>query len=122
MFVLVRKYFDADTVMGELYLNGYFICYTLENAKKAIPCGYYDVTNSMSPKFKRKLPLVSGRKCAASRGIRIHKGNTWKDSAGCVLVGMGVNYPQHKITNSAEAEAMVVGLVESVHSLVITEV
>lgn len=122
MLVLVRKYSDADTVMGELYLNDTFLCYTLENAKKAIPCGYYDVTNSVSPKFKRNLPLISGSKCSASRGIRVHKGNSWKDSAGCVLVGMGANYAQHKITNSAEAEAMVTGLVEVMHSLVITEV
>jgi hypothetical protein len=69
--------------------GGTCICRTLENRSKAIPCGTYNIENSKSPKFKRELPLIYGYKVAESRGIRIHAGNTSKDSSGCVLVGMG---------------------------------
>ena len=76
----------------------------------------------MSPKFKRTLPLIYGPKCKASRGVRIHKGNTWKDSAGCVLVGMGADYAKHRLVSSAEAEGMVVSLAKNNVQLVITEI
>ena len=82
MLTLVRYTRTEEAVLGSLYLNGAFICYTLENASKAIPCGMYSVQNSKSPKFKRELPLLHNAKVPASRGIRIHRGNTFNDSQG----------------------------------------
>ena len=121
MFVLVRELNDNESIFGSLFFNGAFICFTLENAKKAIPCGLYTLENSMSPKFKRTLPLIYGPKCKASRGVRIHKGNTWKDSAGCVLVGMGADYAKHRLVSSAEAETMVKSLAWNNTQLAIVE-
>ena len=60
MLTLVRYTRTEKAVLGSLYLNGAFICYTLENAAKAIPCGLYNVQNSKSPKFKRELPQILG--------------------------------------------------------------
>ena len=87
--VLVRDCRTETAIMGHLLFNGTVICYTLENKAKAIPCGIYNIENSKSPKFKRELPLLYNKTVAESRGIRIHSGNTSKDSVGCVLVGMG---------------------------------
>ena len=85
----MRDAFTETAILGRLFLGGTCICSTLENRSKAIPCGTYNIANSKSPKFKRELPLIYGYKVSESRGIRIHAGNSSKDSAGCVLVGMG---------------------------------
>lgn len=122
MLTLVRDIRTNDAVLGSLYLNGALICFTLENAAKAIPCGMYKVQNSKSPKFKRELPLIWNTKVPASRGIRIHRGNTAKDSQGCVLVGMGRDVKQDFITESANTEIMVTMICRSVKSLLICEV
>lgn len=112
-----------NAILGQLYVNGQFVCYTLENLSKAIPAEYYDLTNSKSPKFKRELPLVSNADAgvAPSRGIRIHSGNTVKDSAGCILVGMGANVAKFTLIESKAAEQMVAMLARNCRELVITE-
>ena len=121
MLVLVRDAYTETAVLGRLFLGGTCICYTLENRLKAIPCGTYNIENSKSPKFKRELPLIYGYKVAESRGIRIHAGNTSKDSAGCVLVGMGRDTVDGSLTESKLAETMVTMLCRTVKHLCITE-
>lgn len=51
----------------------------------AIPTGTYQVRMSYSPKYKRQMPEVLNVK--GFSGIRIHSGNTAKDSLGCILLG-----------------------------------
>lgn len=122
---LIRDVKGDNAILGKLYLNGAIVCYTLENAAKAIPCGLYNVQNSKSPKFKRELPLVWNSGVHSSRGIRIHLGNIAKDSQGCILVGMGRNYArpnaEPSLLESALAETMVTMLCRHVTELVITE-
>lgn len=122
MLVLVRDIRKGDAILGKLYFNGGLVCYTLENASKAIPCGVYNVQNSKSPKFKRELPLLYGYNVAESRGIRIHAGNTSKDSAGCVLVGMGRDTVSGTLTESRLAETMVTMLCRTVRHICISEI
>ena len=119
MLTLVRDIRTNDAILGSLYLNGAFICYTLENAAKAIPCGVYNVQNSKSTKFKRELPLLHNAQVPASRGIRIHVGNTVASSSGCVLVGMGRN--GDRLTESTPAETMVTMICRNEKNLVIIE-
>ena len=121
MLTLVRDIRTEEAVLGSLYLNGAFICHTLENASKTIPCGMYSVQNSKSPKFKRELPLLHNAKVPASRGIRIHRGNTSNDSQGCVLVGMGRSTEKSSVTESTNAELMVTMLCRNETNLVIVE-
>lgn len=126
MITLVREIKANEAILGRLYLNGAFVCYTLENAAKAIPCGMYNVQNSKSPKFKRELPLLWNSNVPAIRGIRIHVGNSVKDSSGCILVGMGRNYArpnaEPSLLESSLAETMVTMLCRNVAEVVITEV
>ena len=123
MMVLVRQIRTEKSILGSLYLNGAFVCYTLENAAKAIPTGVYLVQNSISPKFKRELPLIWNANVPAIRGIRIHVGNdAVKDSSGCVLVGMGRDTVKGTLTESKLAETMVTMLCRNVTEIVITEV
>ena len=125
MLTLVRFTRTETAVLGSLYLNGAFVCYTLENAAKAIPAGMYNVQNSKSPKFKRELPLLYNAQVPAKRGIRIHVGNTVASSSGCILVGMGRNYvkptAEPSLLESALAETMVTMLCRNETKLVICE-
>lgn len=95
----IRQQVDDEYLPG--YENKYF-CDTLEptwrdyangaykvKGRSAIPEGRYAVVISWSPKFKQWLPILLGgpefnRKW---QGIRIHAGNTAKDTEGCILVG-----------------------------------
>lgn len=125
MMTLVRDKRTEKAVLGRLFLGGTFICFTLENASKAIPAGLYKVENSKSPKFKRELPLVYNDKVPATRGIRIHVGNTVASSSGCILVGMGQNYAkptaEPSLLESKPAETMVTMLCRNVRQLAIVE-
>ena len=55
----------------------------------AIPEGEYRVSMTYSPRYKTQLPLITGdsRFNSLWQGIRIHAGNSAKDTQGCILVG-----------------------------------
>ena len=81
---------------GRLYEHG---AYKIKG-KSAIPEGRYAVVISFSPKFKAWLPLLLGGPEFNKnwKGIRIHAGNTAKDTQGCILVGE--NKEVGKVLNS----------------------
>ncbi|UKK52651.1 DUF5675 family protein [Prevotella sp. E2-28] len=62
----------------------------------AIPAGRYRIIFTYSPKYKKQMPLVSG--VPGFDGIRIHSGNSNKDTEGCLL--FGVNDKVGWISNS----------------------
>ena len=116
--ILIRDSIVNDAVLGSLYVGGVKVCETLENKAKLIPCGEYNMNVSKSPKFGRLLPLVHNEKVPMRRGIRIHVGNSVKDSSGCILVGFQRN--GDRLVNSRNAESVVTGLAANDAKLVIT--
>lgn len=90
---LKRLHFTKKSTIGELYINGKFECYTLEDVERkekvygetAIDKGTYQVVVTYSNAFKQMMPLLLN--VPKFKGIRIHSGNTAKNTLGCILVG-----------------------------------
>lgn len=92
---LERKILTAISTIGQLSVDGVPECWILEDTvrpagtkvfgKTAIPAGTYKIMISMSPRFKRPLPLLIG--VPNFEGIRIHPGNIAEDTEGCLLTG-----------------------------------
>ena len=116
--ILIRDSVVGDAVLGSLYVGGVKVCDTLENKSKLIPCGEYNLNVSKSPKFGRMLPLIDNDEVPMRRGIRIHVGNSVKDTAGCILVGFERN--GDRLVNSRNAESVVTRLATNDAKLIIT--
>ncbi len=90
---LIRKFPSDECVIGELYVNNKFECYTCEDIERAvkiagvtaIPRGIYEVVITFSDRFKKQMPLLVNVPNYA--GVRIHPGNTAADTEGCILPG-----------------------------------
>lgn len=94
--LLQRKTEINNAVLGELFINGKFFCYTLEDKirdvkikhQTCISPGEYKIALTMSQRFKTILPLLLD--VPNFTGIRIHAGNTIEDTSGCLLVGTAI--------------------------------
>ena len=92
---LIRNQPSASAITGRLVINGRWFCNTLERVGYQIPALCYRIAVTMSPKFKRLLPLVTGvprtgdkakGDKAMRQGIRFHRGSKPEHSTGCILV------------------------------------
>jgi len=107
--LLIRDTFSEESTIGELFLNGERMCDTLENPYinnerniSCIPEGEYPV--------RLRLPRESATRdyihllvqdVPDRDWILFHRGNTAKDTSGCILVGLGSQ--QDFVSNSTLA-------------------
>ena len=102
---LIRDTFTEKSTQGQLFIDGEFFCYTLEDKDRdlyqqtplqdivrqkvfgetCIPYGTYEVGLTYSNRFKKVMPQIFD--VPGFSGIRIHNGNTIEHTAGCPLVG-----------------------------------
>ena len=107
--VAKRRLYGSKTTISDLFavnveqlpggvaaVKTEFMCYLLEDqvrpddeekvpGKTAIPAGRYEIVITYSERFKRLMPLLIG--VPNFTGIRIHWGNTHRDTDGCPLTG-----------------------------------
>lgn len=104
--ILKRTRFRDTITTGQLYVDGAYFCFTLEDkvrepkdgykkvedwkikGETAIPSGLYQLILEFSPKFGGDTPTIL--KVPGFEGIRIHAGNTQFDTEGCIIVGYKV--------------------------------
>lgn len=119
--LLIRDTFTKTTTSGKLYVDGDYFCYTLEDVVRgegikisgetAIPTGEYKVILSMSSRFKRLMPMVYTednqyeiiKGGISFKGVRLHGGNTHKDTHGCPLIAHN-KIDDNTIQGSAEKD------------------
>lgn len=82
---LKRELISQNSTVGRLYVDDVYYCDTLEPTNRMIPTGRYEVKYTYSPRFKTDLPILLN--VPHRSGIRIHSGNIFHDSQGCILVG-----------------------------------
>lgn len=133
---LIRKYKLPTYTIGKLYIDGEYFCDTLEDKdrgltddmtvseisnikiknKTAIPTGTYKITITYSNRFKKNMPLINDVK--GFEGIRIHSGNTDKDTEGCVLVGF--NKVKGNVINSRDTYNKLFSILSKSNNITIT--
>lgn len=121
MQLKLNRIFKTNTfTIGELYINEKYVTDTLEDrvrpegekvyGKTAIPEGTYEVKLTHSPRFKKILPEILN--VPNFSGIRIHTGNSSKDTEGCILVGTWDGEKEDWVGNSRIAFDKLMALLE----------
>lgn len=133
---LIRKYKLPTYTVGKLYIDGEYFCDTLEDKDRgltddmtvseiskikikketAIPTGTYKITITYSNRFKKNMPLINDVK--GFEGIRIHSGNTDKDTEGCILVGF--NKVKGNVINSRDTYNKLFSILSKSNNITIT--
>ncbi len=107
--LIIRDMFTSESTIGELFVNGERFCDTLElpyiNNEKSISC---------IPAGKYKVRLRTARESSSRDYLHLlvqdvpnrdyilfHRGNSAKDTKGCILVGQGSQH--NKVNNSVLA-------------------
>ena len=124
--ILRRNKSSLTATIGELYLDGTMLCFTLEDVVRehpdlpvrewkmhgatAIPQGRYRVTITNSKRFNRPLPLLN--MVEGFEGVRIHPGNGPEDTEGCILPGMSVDPSGDRVLESRHAFKKVYDLID----------
>lgn len=100
MKIEVKRYevsSDGLGLIGKMFIDGTYECWTMENRGLSIPAGTYPVTIDQSPLFTEKESAIAGHPVKAysphilnvpnRSGIRIHSGSRYSDEIGCLAVG-----------------------------------
>jgi len=102
--ILKRTRLRDLVTTGQLYIDGEFFCFTLEDkvrevpnqpveswkvwGETAVPYGLYKITLENSPRFG--VDTITLNNVPGFSKIRIHSGNTQLDTEGCIIVGYKV--------------------------------
>jgi len=117
-----REPTNGKVTVGELSIDGKFVCYTLEDAirevagrpvaewkvkgQTAIPAGTYQITEEESPRFGPKTLTVNG--VPGFSLIRIHSGNSEADTEGCLIVGAKLTPNRQRVFGGSSRPALAV--------------
>ena len=104
--LIIRDTFTEESTIGELFLNGERMCDTLENPYinnerniSCIPEGEYKVRLRLARESATRDYLHLLVQDVPNRDwILFHRGNSAKDTSGCILVGLGT---QHNVVQNS---------------------
>ena len=107
--LIIRDEFTDKSTIGKLFLDGELFCYTLElpyrdnqRSISCIPAGEYKVRMRTAKESATRDYLHLLIEDVKDRTyILFHRGNTAKDTRGCVLVGQ--SRQQNRVNNSTLA-------------------
>ena len=104
--LIIRDTFTKESTIGELFLNGELMCDTLEN-----PYINNERNISCIPEGEYKVRLRTAKESASRHYLHLlvqdvpnrdwilfHRGNSAKDTSGCILVGLGT---QHNVVQNS---------------------
>jgi hypothetical protein len=109
---VIRKVFTERTTIGDVWIDGIFECYSLEDTTRApgvkvkketaIPYGRYRLVIDFSERFQKDMPHILD--VPMFTGIRVHAGNTEVDTEGCLILGLvseadKVLYSRHAVAH-----------------------
>jgi hypothetical protein len=123
MKILVqRDIFTTKSTASKVYVNDAFKCYGLEDVDRhledggvkvfgetCIPRGTYPLIIDFSHRFDQLMPHVL--EVPGFTGVRIHPGNTAKDTHGCLLVGL--TRGEDQVLNSRSAYNTLFRIIEA---------
>lgn len=126
---LIRKEKGSGYTAGVLFFGGSKLqsqserCDTIEpqwrdyehgekkvKGKSAIKAGTYEIILTYSVRFKRVLPILLN--VEDFDGVRIHRGNTAKDTEGCILPGVSGGRGSGYVSQSTQAEKKIVAMLQ----------
>ena len=139
---LIRNKPQGNAITGRLVIDGRWFCNTLERVGYQIPALCYHVAVTMSPKFKRLLPLVQNVPASPKsspkgkdfnsdeklpslqggvggrQGIRFHRGTRPEHSTGCILIVADNPSRSRELIRAEVDENIVVEVVDSNNPIV----
>tara|TARA_R100000963_G_C4636843_1_gene100824 strand:+ start:506 stop:964 length:459 start_codon:yes stop_codon:yes gene_type:complete len=112
--LIIRDTFTENSTIGKLFINGEYFCDTLENPYinnerniSCIPAGEYKVRLRLERESATRDYLHLLVQDVPNRSyILFHRGNTAKDTRGCILVGQ--SREQDRVNNSRLAMDLIV--------------
>ena len=139
---LIRNEAKGNAITGRLVIDGKWLCDTLERKGYEILALCYRVQVTMSPKFKRLMPLVQNVPASPKsspkgkdfnsdeklpsiqggaggrQGIRFHRGTKPEHSTGCILVVADNPSRSRELIRAEVVENNVVEVVDSNNPIV----
>jgi hypothetical protein len=108
--VVFRQIIGARTTLGQMYLNGEYVGYTLEDTLRPFPLKVYGETAISEGMYKcKKYTSSKFGECLAIEyvpnftQIRVHGMNTHEGSLGCIGLGTNRDIENMRISNCRPA-------------------
>lgn len=80
-----HQYFSVEDTVRPLSDCTRISCVGKINGRTAIPAGRYEIKDTYSPKFHKK--VLELQNVPGFQGVRIHSGNSADDTEGCLILG-----------------------------------
>ena len=117
---LDRIFRTNEYTIGELYVDGAYLCDTLEDPVRPLPEVCPNTPKGIACKCKEKVYGDTAVPAGTPEvlnvphflGIRIHKGNKTADTEGCILVGTWDGMKEDWISNSTVAYNKLIPLLQ----------